>query len=236
MPEDVDEGYEGRVQSEASKINLNYVIKTGDKLLLRGLFNYWLNDEDQANELTDAFVDWVDKDDLVSLNGAEKEWYSDRGFGNRPFNRDFQSLDEVRLVKGFNHVEDAYPNWRNWFTLNSEGAIDIHEAEPELLVVVAEAELENTEQFVREIKGEDEILGTVDDQRHVSVISALDVLESESLNRELIAKRFVLQGQTLRVESVGRSGFYRKKIQAIIRKRGKIPHILDYQETVLESE
>ena len=34
-PEDVDEGYRVTLKPEASKINLNYVIKIGDKALLR---------------------------------------------------------------------------------------------------------------------------------------------------------------------------------------------------------
>ncbi len=92
------------------------------------------------------------------------------------------------------------------------------------------------EQFGLEVRGGDGIVGTTDDRRYPSVISALDVLESQTLNRDLIAKRFVLQSQTLRVESVGRSGNYNKKIQAIIRKRGEVPHVLHYQETTLESE
>ncbi len=240
-PETLDESYNVTVKVEASKINLNHVIKTNDKALLKLLINHWLNDDDdgddeKATQLADALVDWVDADDLVSLNGAEKEWYQNKGFQNRPFNRSFQSLDEVRLVKGFDDVEQAFPEWRTWLTLHSEGAIDIHEAEPEILSLAAEAELQNVEQYVVEIKGEDGILGTEDDIRHASVEIALNALASQSVNRELITKRFILQGQTLRVESVGRSGVYRQKIQAIIRKRGNVPQVLQYQETILESE
>lgn len=235
-PENVDEGYVVSSRSEASKINLNHVVKTGDKVLLRNLFNHWLNDDDKANQLTDAIIDWVDGDDLQSLNGAEKEWYRNRGFENRPFNRSFQSLDEIRLVKGFNEIEDRAPKWREWFTLYSEGAIDIHEAEAELLSVAAETELQKAKQFVLDVVGEDGLLGTTDDQRHPSIVSALNALGSVAVNRELITKRFILQGKTMRVESVGRSGVYRKEIQAIIRKRGEVPQVLYYQETILESE
>ena len=236
QPEDVDEAYQVIVQAEASRINLNHVIRVGDKALLRKLFQYWLNDDVQADELTDAMIDWVDADDLVSLNGAEKEWYNERGFENRPFNREFRSLDEVRLVKGFNRIEDNIPDWKNWFTLHSVGAVDIHEAEAELLSVVGETSLANAEQFALIVKGEDEVLGTSDDFRFLSVASALDSLASEIVNTDIISQRFILQGSTLRVESVGRSGVYRKKIQAVIRMRGEVPRVLSYQETVLESE
>ncbi|MGJ8657004.1 MAG: hypothetical protein ACSHX6_11195 [Akkermansiaceae bacterium] len=235
-PEGLEEGYNVEIRSESSRINLNYVIRRGDKLLLKNLFNHWLNDDEKATELVDAMVDWVDKDDVVSLNGAENEWYEEQGFEGRPFNRNFQSLEEVSLVKGFNEVEAADPNWKEWFTLYSEGGIDIHEAEAEILSVVAETELDNAEKFVQDIKGEDGLLGTTDDVRHASVALALDSLESEQINRRLILNRFILQGATLRVESVGHSGDYRKKIQAVIRRQGDVPHVLYYQETILESE
>lgn len=235
-PADLDEGYNVVIRSEASRINLNYVIRRRDKLLLKNLFNHWLDDDEKATELADAMVDWVDKDDVVNLNGAENEWYEAQGFEGRPFNRNFQSLEEVRLVKGFNEVEALDPNWKEWFTLYSEGAIDIHEAGAEVLSVVAETELDNAEEFVQNIKGEDDLLGTTDDVRHASVALALDSLESEQINRRLILNRFILQGATLRVESEGRSGDFRNKIQAVIRRRGDVPRVLYYQETILESE
>ena len=53
-PTDVDEAYVVSVKSEASKINLNFVLKSGDKALLRNLLNEWLDDEDQANLTIDG--------------------------------------------------------------------------------------------------------------------------------------------------------------------------------------
>ena len=235
-PVGVDEGYKLTIKPEASMININYVLKTGDKSLLKNLFNHWLNDDVKASELTDAFVDWVDKDDVVSLNGAENEWYVAQGFKNRPFNRNFQSLDEVSLVKGFDEIESLVPDWREWFTLYSEGTIDLHDAEPELLSVVAETELDIAEKFVRDIKGEDGIMGTSDDKRYGKKDLALDKLESKKINRELILNRFRLRGRILRVESVGRSGNYQSNIQAVIRNQGDVVRVLYYQETTLESE
>jgi len=152
-PDKIDESYKVRIRSEASKINLNYVIRVEDKSFLRALFYRWLKDDDKATALSDAFIDWVDSDDLVSLNGAESDWYSSRGFENRPFNRSFQSLDEIRLVKGFKEVEAIIPNWRDWFTLISEGGIDIHDTEPNILSVAAGVELADAERFLNHLMG-----------------------------------------------------------------------------------
>ena len=235
-PKDIDESYRVELESEAAKLNLNYVIRSGDKRLLHALFKYWLEDDDQAAELADAMFDWVDKDDLVSLNGAEKEWYSDRGLNNMPFNRSFQSLDEVRLVKGFQAVERKIPHWRDWFTLRSEGPIDIHEASPELLYIAAETELSTAEDFHRECIGDDAVRGTNDDHRYSQLDAALNALASRISNRDTVIKRFILKGNTLRIVSRGRSGIYRTQIRAVVRKRGQNPNILFYQEEELESE
>jgi len=235
-PDDLDEEYSVRISSEDARINLNHVIASDDKAFLRNLFNLWLEDNGVANELTDAMVDWVDADDLLSLNGAENDWYRNNGFENRPFNRQFFSLDEVRLVKGFNLITERVPNWRDWFTVHSRGAIDIHEAEPNVLSVAAETELSNAEIFSTNVRGEDGIIGTSDDRRYDDLDDALAALKSSGLNEDAVISRFVLRGDTARIESTGRSGVYSTKISAVIRRLSRGSRLLLYEETNLTSE
>lgn len=235
-PEEVDEAYSVKILSEDARINLNYFIATQDKAFLRSLFRIWLDDEEAANELTDAMIDWVDANDLESLNGAEKDWYASNGFNNRPYNRDFATLDEVRLVKGFELVSEREPNWRDWLTLYSTGPININEAEPSILSVAAETTLSNAEQFHENVKGDDEMIGTSDDRNYRGVPEALAALKSSNLNGDMVARRFVLQGGTTRIESIGRSGVYSTKIAAVIRAQGRGANLLSYEETNLTSE
>jgi len=233
---DFDESYSVELRSEDAKININHVVVSEDKEFLRNLFKLWLDDLDKANQLTDAMVDWVDSNDLESLNGAEKDWYIAKGYQNRPFNREFLTLDEIRLVKGFTEVEERVPDWRSWFTVYSSGPIDIHEAEPKILSVAAETDLINAEQFFVGVRGIDELLGTDDDLRYTDLESALDALNSFSLDRFTVIERFTLQGSTTSIESTGRSGEYRTKISAVIRKQSRGANLLSYEETNLTSE
>lgn len=55
---------------------------------------------DQADSLADALLDWRDTDSIPRAAGAEQDWYETAGRIG-PFNHDFQSEDEISLVRGF---------------------------------------------------------------------------------------------------------------------------------------
>lgn len=235
--EEYDEGYTVNVEPEAKRFNLNSILQGGDKALMRNLFTFWGADDAQAASMTDALVDWVDRGDVASLNGAEKEVYEEMGFTDRPYNRPFEDLEDVRLVVGFDAMERLRPDWREWFTLRSEGKLDVHEARSEFLQVAAEVEASQADEFVASVKGEDGIYGTEDDGRFPSVDAALTAMAAPGgARRQVIRNRFVTRGQILRIESVGRSGNFRAHIIATIRKQGAKPNILDYKERVSDSE
>ena len=102
------------------------------------MFIDWGLELEDAQEIADALTDWVDADDDVALNGAEKDDYEKAGRINQPFNRPFYDLSEVRLVRGMDLVEAVRPDWRNWFTIWSGGALDLNEAPAELIAAAAE--------------------------------------------------------------------------------------------------
>ena len=57
--------------------------------------------EDLWDELVDAFMDWVDKDEEHRLNGAESDdsYYEERGYEVK--NAPVDTIDELVLIKGF---------------------------------------------------------------------------------------------------------------------------------------
>ena len=61
-----------------------------------------MNDED-AESLADAILDWRDEDDLTHLNGAEEDDYQNAGRNHGPRNGTFQSIEEFSLVLGMNY-------------------------------------------------------------------------------------------------------------------------------------
>ncbi|WP_262964730.1 type II secretion system minor pseudopilin [Methylobacter psychrophilus] len=87
-----------RLSSEAGKIDINKV----DEKLLKNLMINAPIDEEQQNKLVSAILDWRDADDLVHIDGAEKQEYQDADLNYQPGNKPFQSIEELQLVMGMN--------------------------------------------------------------------------------------------------------------------------------------
>ncbi len=89
-----------KVEKESSKIGLT---SGNEKKTLDGLTAlYGDGYEDLAAGLADAIFDWIDQDDLVRLNGAEKKYYHELSSPYEPGNAPFKSMSELFLVKGMN--------------------------------------------------------------------------------------------------------------------------------------
>lgn len=82
--------------SESAKIDLNYAPRP----LLAGLFNEVLPAA-PAEALADAVIDWRDRDDRRSPEGAEAGDYRAAGRTAMPSNRPFESIGELAQVLGF---------------------------------------------------------------------------------------------------------------------------------------
>ena len=57
-------------------------------------------DESLVDSLSDAIIDWRDKNDLHLLNGAEKEQYAAADLKYEPRNGNFKSIEELQMVIG----------------------------------------------------------------------------------------------------------------------------------------
>jgi len=228
-------GFEAKILSEGGRFNINYILFQEDKKLLRDIFQKWGVDFDVASEIADALIDWIDTDDDVNLNGAEVDYYLGQGFENRPFNRPFYDLDEVRLVRGMDLVEAFNPQWRDWFTVWSSGGLDVEEAPAELLAMATETNVEEAIGVVEIVDGPDGIRNTEDDAP-LSVDEVLGQLgiDENSDPSGVIRGRLNSGDQVKRIESVGFAGSIRRKVVLIINNRSQNPTILDRKEVVIQ--
>lgn len=231
--EENDEGFDVRLVSEAGKFNINALVANEDKNLLKSMLIDWGLDIDQSAAVADALSDWVDADDEEALNGAEIRYYEEAGRVNQPFNRPFYSLEEVRLVRGMDLVEAFRPDWRNWFTIWTNGGLDVNEAEPELLAVAAEVSVEEATIIPETIRGPDGIKDTEDDVPFRTLEDALALLGVSSSLRPDISARFTINDTTTRIESIGMSTGVRRKVTLIVRNRTGQPAILERTEEVI---
>ena len=135
-------GYNVTLVSEEARLNVNHLVQTGDKVLLRRLFTRWGFKPEFVAALCDGLKDWVDADENVSLNGAEKRDYAKMGFEGMPFNRPFKEVEEMLHVRGMEIVNTERPDWREWFTVFGDGRVDINDARPELISLLADVPME----------------------------------------------------------------------------------------------
>jgi len=227
------EGFEVRLISEGEKFNINAIVLKQDEQLMKSMFMDWGLDLDQAQELSDALIDWVDGNDEVGLNGAESEWYTAQGHLNQPFNRPFYDLEEMRMVRGMDLVEALKPDWRNWFTIWSSGALDLNEAPAELIAAAAEITVEEANVIPETVRGADGIRDTDDDKPFQDVNTALALMGVDTTLSPLVAQRFTVNDTTTRLESIGSVAGAKRKITVIVRNRTGRPAVLERTEEVI---
>lgn len=233
MSEENGEGFEARIISEGEKFNINAIVLRQDEGLLKSMFIDWGLELDEAEAVVDALIDWVDSNDEVGLNGAESEWYLDQGRLNQPFNRPFYHLDEVRLVRGMDYIEALKPDWRNWFTIWSAGALDLNEASSELIAAAAEITVEEAAVIPETVRGPDGLRDTEDDAPFQSVEQALALLGVDGTLRPEVSARMTVNDTTTRLESIGSVSGARRKITVIVRNRTGRPAVLERTEEVM---
>lgn len=87
-----------KMESEGERTNLN----SASDSIIREKIRDIMGDErgQEADQLTDAILDWRDVDNLTRMNGAEAGYYQGHGLSYVPGNGPFQSLTELLLVKG----------------------------------------------------------------------------------------------------------------------------------------
>lgn len=167
-----DERFLVEMTGEDGVLNPNVLLQREDKDTLRRVFMYWGMNVQQANILIDRLLDWVDGDDFARVQGGERKLYNRNGM---PFNRPFRSIEEMSLVSGMELVEQAYPQWRDWFSIYASGVVDVNSARPEVMAAVTGTEIRFAQNLRNQRLGRDGQLNTEDDLE-LDIASALAIL------------------------------------------------------------
>ncbi|MEM7014572.1 MAG: hypothetical protein AAF585_24185 [Verrucomicrobiota bacterium] len=194
-----DVGYRVEVSTEEGLIPINDVLLGGQKPMLSRLFQSWGLDPSSSAALIDAMVDWVDEDDLISLNGAEADAYAAAGLAGFPANKPFESLDEIAQVREMARLIALRPDWQSAFTIWSDGTLDLNEANPEIAAAVLGVPLERAQAIHGRRIGEDGLKNTADDLPFRSVTEALAAYGLPAS----VDRGFTVAGSTRRIISRG---------------------------------
>jgi general secretion pathway protein K len=92
-------GYVVRMYDESGKISLNGLTDASGIMVKNLLVNLGSPPE-EADTIVDSILDWKDEDDLHRLSGAENDYYQSLPHPYKARNADFDSLEELLLVKG----------------------------------------------------------------------------------------------------------------------------------------
>lgn len=231
-----NEAFFTRISSEGDRLNLNTLLENPeeDRIVLEELFYQWGVQRDMAMNIVDNLIDWIDADDESTNVGAERSYYLSLNRLNHPFNRSFDSLEEVMLVKGFEIVAEANPAWKDSFTLLSSGELDLNEAPADLIAVATQVGLEAARLFVVTRDGADGIPGTLDDTPFEDVDIALQILGIPEGFIEDVAGRVSVEDPARRIISIGRAGGIAVERTVTVQYTGEIGEVLKWTTRRIE--
>lgn len=119
--------YGARISDVAARLHLNHA--TEDEL--RRLFTAAGAGFREADVAAQSVMDWRDADALHRGRGAEwDDWYRRLPVPVRPRNGPFESVDELRLVRG---MERLYPRVAPLLTVLGDGRVNVNTAPPQVL-------------------------------------------------------------------------------------------------------
>ena len=126
------------VEDEERKINLNRLIlpngNAPDEQRL-AVFRKFLAILDIDPSIADAVVDWLDVDDTPRVGGAESSYYLSLPYSYRAKNDLFDTLDELRLVRGM--TAERFEKLKPFVTIHSSGTVNINTAPKEVFIALS---------------------------------------------------------------------------------------------------
>lgn len=145
------------VMDEESKLNIN----TANREELQRLFFQLVTiDEDDALELAEAVVDWREVGQSQTVGFYSDDYYYNLKNPYRPKDADFEVLDELLLVKGFN--QERLDRLRPYITIYGEGMVNINTASDIVLLSLG-LDTDVVEKILTVRRGEDQKDNTSDD-------------------------------------------------------------------------
>lgn len=226
-----EEHFDVHLTTEGGRLPINQILRTNQRSILIALFQKWNVNSKDISIVIDSLEDWIDPDDLQKLNGAENNYYAALGHPEFPPNRPLLSVDEMSLVRGMDVVAAHQPNWRDYFTVWSDGKLDVNEAPAELLEVVCGISPAQSEAVIQRRLGGDQLPDTKDDYRFKTLEEFRQAAGIPTYLFDNVQKNITVQDPVLRIESTGRVGHYQKTIIVLARGTNNGPRqYLSWQE------
>ena len=227
------ERFEVYIRSEGGRVNINTIVQTGQWKILHDLCVVWGIRETDAVNVANDFEKWTKADkwqELATAQNGVKGFVVAGKTGTQPPPHKFESIEEMLLIPGMKLVADAKPDWRNVFTIWSDGKLDMNEASADLIKGVCGVGGAQALRFVNTRLGPDGKPDTLDDFNFQDMEQVRQALGMSKDDFEKIQGLISLQDSVTRIESNGILGNYRRKIMVVARRNTSPPVYLQWQE------
>ena len=205
--------YEITLGTEGSRLAINQLaVSNIQRRFAQRLFEQWGLDSRQARSLVESIADWIDANDRPMTHGAEKEIYRSLEHPDYPYNKPFDTLEDVLLVRGAEEMERLHGNWRDSFTLYGDGTIDVHTAPGPLLEALFGVTASEVSRLIRARNGPDGMENTGDDEAFKTLTEARASLDVPELNYKAVATLVTLAHPIRRIECVARAGSLERRL------------------------
>jgi len=210
-----DVTFTGKIVDENGKFNLNSLVNEKGEIVdlaylqLLRLFSTLGIDE----KLIPPLLDWLDKDDIERLDGAENYYYQNRQGPYPCANGPFLTIGQVFLVKGFREVEKFGEKGKkrllDFMTISSDGKININTAPREVLQSLSDKLDGAVADGIIEYRQEEDFF-RIDDLKKVTGIS------DEVFNE--IKDRITVKSSAFSIEAQGHCQEAEAHINAIVKR------------------
>jgi general secretion pathway protein K len=218
------------ISSESTKLNINSLLEQQRDDILQTLFLQWNVPLKAVNDVINGLKKWTNGNQEiqpVGTNGQQAAPSQEAGIQTGQQQgielvRPFMAVSEMAEVPGFGAVIAAKPDWANYFTVWSDGTIDVNLADPAMISLVTGVTLAQSTQLVRHIWGPDGIPFTSDDQPYQNWNDVMLQLGMSSQQFQIVQNLLSLSSSVDRVDSTGTIGNYSTTI-SVVAKRSSIP-------------
>ncbi|MEX2581467.1 MAG: hypothetical protein WD342_20595 [Verrucomicrobiales bacterium] len=211
-------GFDARITSEGARIPVNSVEDAKIREAVSEMFVLWGLDGASASTAADSLADWIDEDSEVLPNGAENAFYAGLDYPEFPPNAAFTTLEQMLFVNGMDRVARIQPMWRNYFTVHSEGLIDLNAAPWDVVMALTGTTRDSAVNFVAVRNGDDGVPGTVDDHEIQDAGEVRALLGLSDDEWDAISALVTLSGSVKRIESIGRVGDFTETLVVLARE------------------
>lgn len=220
------------VESENARLNINQALEQPSSPILKAILTRWELPDRDIGSIVDSLYDWVDQDDLRSLNGAEVEDLQDQSRYSIPQNRPFIGVSEMERVRGMDQVAAQVPQWRKYFSVFSGDKFDIHDVSLDWLVAAGQLPEPVAVQWIEARTGPDKLAGTEDDLRLSSIAELRALLGIGETQLAALQELFDVNADPLRITSLATIGDVSYAISVVTTKSeaGEPPQFMSWEE------